>query len=163
MADFIAALEKSTGLVAVGVPTKDDLNKIFTVSKVTPEERSRRSVETRVINRIIDRIAIPGMKEEILRLAPSDDEVREKIDTMSLRKLGLWIHHNGKHLEKEAAAAKKQAEEAKKRAEEEKAIISADSEAESRRLDNMEEIIDDDAAHGKFIRKSKRRNMTISK
>ena len=105
MADFIAALEKATGLVAVGVPTKDDLNKIFTVSKVTPEERSRRSAETRALNRIIDRIATPRMKEEILRLAPSDDEVREKIDTMSLRELGLWIHQNGKRLEKEAAAA----------------------------------------------------------
>ena len=122
MADFTTALEKATGLVARGVPTKDDLNTIFTVSKVTPEERTRRSVETRALNRIIDRIAIPGMKEEILRLAPSDDEVREVIDTMSLRDLGLWIHHNGKRLEKAAkeaaAAAKKQAREEEEAAKE---------------------------------------------
>ena len=113
MTDFTEALASATGLVAVGVPTKDDLNKIFTVSKVTPEERTRRSVETRAINQIIDRIATPRMKEEILRLAPSDDEVREDIDTMSLRELGLWIHGYEKQLKEAAAAAKKHKAEAK--------------------------------------------------
>jgi hypothetical protein len=120
MADFIAVLEKATGLVARGVPTKDDLNKIFTVSKVTPEERSRRSAETRALNQIIDRIAIPGMKDEILSLAPSDDEVREEIDTMSLRELGLWIHGYEKQLKeaaKEAAAAAKKQARAQRKAE----------------------------------------------
>ena len=106
MTDFTEALASATGLVAVGVPTKDDLNKIFTVSKVTPEERTRRSVETRAINQIIDRIATPRMKEEIHRLAPSDDEVREEIDFMSIRELGLWIHGYEKRLKEEAREAR---------------------------------------------------------
>lgn len=33
----------------------------------------------------------------MLSLAPLDDELREKIDTMSLCDVGLWIHHNTKH------------------------------------------------------------------
>jgi hypothetical protein len=94
------------------------------VSAVPTAERIAKRVETRAINRIRDRIAKAGMKEEILRLAPSDDEVREEIDMMSLRELSLWIHHNGKRLEKAAkeaaAAAKKQAHEAKKEEEEAK-------------------------------------------
>ena len=80
------------------------------VSAVPTAERIAKRVETRAINRIRDRIAKAGMKEEILRLAPSDDEVREEIDLMSLRELGLWIHGYEKRLEKaakEAAAAAK--------------------------------------------------------
>ena len=72
-------------------------------------------VETRALNAIIERYAIAGMKNEILGLAPLDDAVREQIDTMSHRELGLWIHHNGKRLKEEAAAAaKKQAHETKR-------------------------------------------------
>ena len=73
---------------------------------VPTAERIAKSVETRALNRIRDRIAKAGMKEEILRLAPSDDEVREEIDLMSLRELGLWIHHNGRAKKEEEAAKK---------------------------------------------------------
>jgi phage protein D len=86
------------------------------VSAVPTAERIAKRVETRAINRIRDRIAKAGMKEEILRLAPSDDEVREEIDMMSLRELSLWIHHNGKRLEKAAKAAKAAAAAAEKQA-----------------------------------------------
>ena len=62
MADFIAALELATGLAAHGVPMKDDLDKIFTVSKVTQEERTRRSVQSRAIKTM----ARDTMRESIL-------------------------------------------------------------------------------------------------
>ena len=60
---------------------------------------------------IIERNAIVGMKLEILSLATLDDEVREQIDMMSLRELGLWIHHNDKRL-KEAEAKEEEAKRA---------------------------------------------------
>ena len=112
------ALSLATGVNPSRTLLLDELNDAIFVSAVPTAERIAKSVETRALNRIRDRIAKAGMKEEILRLAPSDDEVREEIDLMSLRELGLWIHHNGKRLEKAAkeaaAAAKKQAREAKK-------------------------------------------------
>jgi len=114
----------ATGVNPSRTLSLDELNDAIYVSAVPTAERIAKRVETRAINRIRDRIAKAGMKEEILRLAPSDDEVREEIDMMSLRELSLWIHHNGKRLEKAAkeaaAAAKKQAREAKKEEEEAK-------------------------------------------
>ena len=174
MADFIAVLEKATGLVAVGVPTKDDLNKIFTVSKVTPEERSRRSVQTRQFNLMMDYMASISIKNHIISHTQENDEVRARLDSMSCKECFCWLNDSGwsmKALKTEAKAvaiATAKAGATAKAAEVEanlieEAIISADSEAESRRLDNMEESIDDDAGHGNLIQKSKRRNMTISK
>ena len=106
----------ATGVIPYRPLTRIELDDAIFVSAVPTVVRIARAVETRAFNRIRDRIALAGMKEEILRVAPSDDKVREMIDTMSLRELGLWIHHNDKRLEKAAkeaaaaaAAAKKQA------------------------------------------------------
>ena len=132
---------------------------IFVSSVSTTKERITKGVETRALNSIFERNAIVGMKIEILDLAPLDDEVRERIDTMSHRELGLWIHHNGKRLKEEAAAAKKLVKEAKKLAEaakKEDAITIAKAEAESRRLANSVVTFDDDAAIQMCSRKGKR-------
>ena len=109
------SLSMATGVNPTRPLTLDELNDAIFVSPVPTSVRIAKGVETRALNVIIKRNAIVGMKIEILNLAPLDDEVREEIDTMSLRELGLWIHHNGKRLEKEAAAAaaKKLAREAK--------------------------------------------------
>jgi hypothetical protein len=110
MSDDVSVAEASTGVNPSRTLLLDELNDAIFVSAVPTAERIAKSVETRALNRIRDRIAKAGMKEEILRLAPSDDEVREEIDLMSLRELGLWIHGYEKRLEKaakEAAAAAK--------------------------------------------------------
>jgi hypothetical protein len=89
---------------------------------------------------------------------------------MSCKECFCWLNDSGwslKALKTEAKAVAKAVATAKAAEVEanliEEAIISANSEAESRKLHNMEEGIDDDAGHGKFIRKSKRRSMIISK
>ena len=71
-----------------------ELDETIFVSAVPTWVRIARSVEGRALNRIFRRDAIIGMKIRILSLAPSDDEVRDRIDTMSHHELGLWIHHH---------------------------------------------------------------------
>jgi hypothetical protein len=68
--------------------------------------RLARSLEARALNRIFRRDAIIGMKNRILSLVPLNDEVRDRIDTMSHNELGLWIHHH-EIAEAEQAKAKR--------------------------------------------------------
>jgi hypothetical protein len=110
------ALSLATGVNPSRPLLLEERDDAIVVSAVPTAERIAKGVETRALNQIRDRIAKAGMKEEILSLAPSDDEVREEIDLMSLRELSLWIHHNGKRLEKAAKAAKAAAAAAEKQA-----------------------------------------------
>jgi hypothetical protein len=115
-----------------------------------------------------------SIKNHIISHTQENDEVRARLDSMSCKECFCWLNDSGwslKALKTEAKAVAKAVAKAEAKAEEaevvanliEEAVISADSEAESRRLHNMEEGIDDDAGHGKFIQKRKRRSMIISK
>jgi hypothetical protein len=89
-----ASLSKATGVKPSRQFTPLELDETIFVSAVPTWVRIARSVEGRALNRIFRRDAIIGMKIRILSLAPLDDEVRDRIDTMSHHELGLWIHHH---------------------------------------------------------------------
>ena len=108
-------LSMATGVIPSRSLTFNELNDAIFVSQVPTSVRIAKGVETRALNAIFKRNAIGGMKREILGLAPLDDEVRERIDTMSHRELGLWIHHFTA-AEKKATVERKRLEAAEKKA-----------------------------------------------
>jgi hypothetical protein len=139
-----ASLSKATGVKPSRQFTPLELDETIFVSAVPTWVRIARSVEGRALNRIFRRDAIIGMKIRILSLAPLDDEVRDRIDTMSHHELGLWIHHH-EIAEKQVRLAEAEQAKAKRLAEAEQAKAKRLAEAEqakAKRLAKRQEATD---------------------